>query len=355
MTGLPTPTPTPTPRGAIAPTAPRAGYTRRVSSTRPDPPAEVKAAAHARSAARADHDWARADALKQEIEAAGWKVIDRGTDFRLDPAVPPTVEAGGTVRYGSAAAVPSLLVEDPSATFTVQLVAEDWPTDLARMLAGLRAHAPSRTQVIVVANAPSPAQVDRLSAGHPDLADIAGSPPEVVWTSERLGHAAVRNIGLQRSRGELVVLAETSTEPVGDALTPLAAVMDDPSVAVVGGFGLVSADLRQFEDAPGPEADAIELSWLGFRRDDYIALGPLDEKFGFYRHLDTWWSLVLRAGADPDVPARRAVRLELPLVRHEHRGWASLSDADRDRLGKRNFYRVLERFRDRPDLRSRLR
>ncbi len=338
---------------AAAPTRP--GYTRRVSTPRPDPPAEVKAAAHARAAARAAHDWQRADALKAEIETAGWKVVDRGTDFRLDPAAPPTVEDGGMVRYGSSAAVPSILAEPASAAFSVQLVAEDWPTDLARALAGLRAHAPAGTQVVIVANAPSGAQTERLAEGHPDLAGIAGADPEVVWTSERLGHAAARNVGLRRARGAIVVLAETSTEPVGDALTPLATALADPSVAVAGGFGLVTADLRRFENAPGPDADAIEQSWLAFRRDDYVALGPLDEKFGFYRHLDTWWSLVLRAGADPDAPARRAIRLDLPLVRHEHRGWTSLPDAERDRLGKRNFYRVLERFRDHPDLRSRAR
>ena len=326
-----------------------------MTTTRPDPPPEVRAAAHARAAARAAHDWARADTLKAEIESAGWRIVDRGTDFRLDPAAPPTVEDGGTVRYGSSDAVPSVLDEAPAATFTVELVAEDWPTDLARALAGLRAHAPARTQVIVVANAPSAAQVERLAPGHPDLAEIAGATPEVVWTSARLGDAAARNCGLRRARGAIVVLAEASTEPIGDALTPLAAAFADPSVAVAGGFGFVTADLRRFEDAPGPDADAIELSWLAFRRDDYAALGPLDEKFGFYRHLDTWWSLVLRAGADPDAPARRAVRLDLPLVRHEHRGWTSLSDADRDRLGKRNFYRLLERFRDHPDLRSRQR
>jgi hypothetical protein len=330
-------------------------YTRDVSSTRPDPPAQVKDAAHARAAARAARDWPRADLLKAEIEAAGWKVVDRGTDFRLDPAAPPTVEDRGTVRYGSSAAVPSVLGEPASAAFTVALVAEDWPTDLARALSGLRTHAPAATQVVIVANAPSEAQADRLAAGRPDLGEIAGAPPEIVWTNERLGQAAARNVALRRSRGEIVILAETSTEPIGDALTPLAAAFADPSIAVAGGFGVVTADLRRFDEAPGPEADAIELSWLAFRRADYVAFGPLDEKFAFYRHLDTWWSLVLRAGADPDAPARRALRLDLPLVRHEHRGWTSLSDADRDRLGKRNFYRVLERFRDQPDLRSRAR
>jgi len=58
--------------------------------TRPAPPTEVVALARARAEARADGDWPRADGLRAEIEAAGWKVVDAGTAFRLEPATPPT-------------------------------------------------------------------------------------------------------------------------------------------------------------------------------------------------------------------------------------------------------------------------
>ena len=319
----------------------------------PEPPDEVVALARDRAAARATRDWPRADALKAEIEAAGWKVVDGGTAFRLEPAVPPTVEAGRIVRYGAAAAVPSALEEPATARFTVELLADDWPYDVARMLAGLRAHAPAGTQVVIVANDPTPDQAARLAVGSPDLAPVAGTDPEVVWTSARLGHAAAWNVGIRRSVGAIVVLADASIEPTGDSLTPLETALADPRVAVAGGFGLVSADLRHFEDAAGPDVDAIKLDWLAFRRADFAVLGPLDEKFAFHRHLDVWWSLVLRAGAGDGHEAPRAARrLDLPLVRHAHRGWASLPEDERDRLSRRNFYRVLDRFRDRPDLRS---
>lgn len=320
--------------------------------TRSEPPAEVVALARARSLARAARDWERADLLRAEIGAAGWNVVDGGTAFRLEPAAPPTVEVEGIVRYGTAAAVPSILDEPPTARFTVELVAQDWPADLARMLAGLRAHAPDETQVVIVANAPSPEQTERLDPAHPDIAPIAGRSPEVVWTSARCGHAAARNVGLRRAAGAIVVLADTSIELTGDPLTPLEAALSDSGVAVTGGFGLVTADLRRFEDAPGPEVDAIEICWLAFRRGDLGALGPLDEKFAFYRSLDIWWSLVLRAGDDPAAAPRAARRLDLPLARHEDRGWTDLPAERRDRLSRRNFYRVLELFRDRPDLLS---
>lgn len=328
------------------------------AAPRPDPPAPVRAGAPPpgivalaadRAEARAAGDWPRADELRAAIESSGWKVVDNGTRFNLRRAAPADLVEGDDVRYGSAASVPSLLAEPATAAFTVELLADQWPADLARCLVGLRAHAPAGTQVVVVANDPDAAQADRLRAGEPDLAPIGDLDVEVVRTSARLGHAAARNVGLRRARGGIVVLADTSVEVTGDALTPLAEILADPTVAVAGAFGIVSADLRRFEEGPGPEVDAVEGCWLAFRRDDLLRLGPLDEKFAFYRNLDIWWSLVLRAG-DGSSPPRRAVRVPLPLARHEHRGSASRGDQERDRLSRRNSYRVLHRFRERPDL-----
>jgi hypothetical protein len=134
-------------------------------------------------------------------------------------------------------------------------------------------------------------------------------------------------------------------------VTPLVRALDDERVAVVGGWGITSTDLRTFEDAPAGDVDAIEGYVQAFRRSDAATLGPLDERFRFYRNLDIWWSLVLRDGGDDDEAPRRAVRLEgLPLERHEHRGWTSLPDDERDRQSKRNFYRIIDRFGSRLDL-----
>jgi cysteinyl-tRNA synthetase len=313
------------------------------------PPPDIVALAADRAAARAARDWARADELRAAIESSGWKVVDDGTRFNLRRAAPPDLVEGNDVRYGSAASVPSTLAEPATAAFTVELLADDWPADLTRCLVGLRTHAPAGTQAVVIANGPGTNQADRLRAGEPDLAPIGDLDVEVVRTSARLGHAAARNVGLRRARGAIVVLADTSIEVSGDALTPLAETLADPTVAVAGGFGIVSADLRRFEDSPGPEVDAVAGYWLAFRRDDLARLGPLDEKFTFYRSLDIWWSLVLRAG-DGSSPPRRAVCVPLPLTRHEHRGWTSLGAEERDRLSRRNSYRVLGRFRDRADL-----
>jgi cysteinyl-tRNA synthetase len=313
---------------------------------RPRIPEAVLTAAHERARARAERDWATADRLRGEIEAAGWTVVDRGTDFALSPSAPPDVDEPGRVRYGASRNVPSRLVEPPVGLATVVLVATDWPDDLQRAMAGLRSAAPAGTSIVVVADAPSEEQASALET----LEARGDGDVEVVWTSERLGHGAAWNIGIRRATGPVVVLLDTSVEPTGDIVTPLAAALDEPSVAVVGGWGITSRDLRTFEAAPAGDVDAVEGYAFAFHRADYAERGPLDERFRFYRNLDIWWSLVLRDEGE-DQTSRRAVSLgDLPAIRHEHRGWASLPEADRDRQSKRNFYRIIDRFGSRRDL-----
>jgi cysteinyl-tRNA synthetase len=316
------------------------------------PPDAITGLARARADARAARDFATADRLRAEIEASGWKIVDRGTDFSLEPAHPPDSADGTRVRYGSSSSVPSRLCEPPTAMATIVLLATDWPDDLARTLGGLRTYSPPGTQVVIVADDPSSEQAAILEAIEAAAQAEAAPerPPEFVWTSARLGTAAAIDCGLRRALGEIVVLLDTSLEPTGDFVSPMVAALADPSVAVAGGWGIVSDDLRTFRDAPPGDVDAIEGHCQAFRRSDFAQRGPLDERFRFYRNLDIWWSLVLRDEGD-DVPPRRAVRTEdLPVVRHEHRGFASLPPNERERLSKRNFYRIIDRFGSRRDL-----
>jgi hypothetical protein len=259
--------------------------------------------------ARSRRDWSTADKLKAQIEAAGWRITDRGSRSSVSPAAPTTVEVAGEVRYGSAAAVPSLLDEPATAPWTVAIVASEEPERITRLLSALRAHAPAGTQVVVVVNDPSEAQAAALRPESPDRAAIGGTVPELFRTSTRLGYAAALNIALRRAAGEIVLLADGSAWATGDALSPLADALSDPAVAAVGGFGVVTTDrgllrpntlVRSDDTPPARDVSALEGGWLAFRRSDYRDLGPLDEHFVTSAWLDVWWTLCLRTGAEPE-------------------------------------------------------
>ena len=315
-------------------------------------PDEVLTAAHDRAKARDAHEWPEADRLREEIEAAGWKIVDRGTDFALSPATPPDIAEGERIRYGSSQSVPSRFDEPSTGVATVVLLATDRPEDLERLLTGLRAGSPVGTSVVIVADAPSPEQAGVLAAMEAleSREAPAALPIEIIWTSERLGHAAAMNIGLRRATAPVVILLDTDLEPTGDIVTPLARALGDATVAIAGGWGTTSTDLRRFEDAPAGDVDAIEGCPQAFRRSDAAQRGPLDERFRSDHNLDVWWSLVLRDSGEEQAH-RRAVRLDgLPVVRHDRWGSTSVSDADRDRQSKRSFYRIIDRFGWRRDL-----
>ncbi len=318
-------------------------------------PTEIEELARSRAEARLDRNWAEADRLRGQIEAAGWRVVDHGVKFELSRAQPPDVLEPGRVRYGTSASVPSRLGEPATTDATVVLLATDFADDLARAMDGLRTHAPAQTQVVIAADDPSASQDEALTrleegAGSGAGGGAGADSTEIVWTSQRLGYAASLNAAIRRASGRVVVLLDTSMEPTGDAITPLVRALDDPTVAVAGAFGVTSADLRHFEEAPAGDVDAIEGYCLAFRRDEYAARGPLDEHFRYYRNLDLWWCLTLRDDEGDGEPPRRALAIDLPLERHAHRGWNELGEAERNRLSKRNFYRIIDRFGHRLDL-----
>ncbi|MGH2634587.1 MAG: glycosyltransferase [Actinomycetota bacterium] len=293
-------------------------------------PEEVRALADERQRARDAKEYARADELRDRIAERGFRVADgpRGPTFE---AIEPT--AARRLRPQD---VESVLLDPPTADASLHWVVEGWPEDVVRARAAFRAHEGDRTVQHVVAD---------VTGADPST---FGAGVELVALEAGTGWASAVDAGLGRSRGRVVLVLDGSIEPTGDVLGPIEAALEDPTVGVCGPFGISTTDLREFHESTGVgerrEVDAVEGYLMAFRRDVLREVGLFDERFRWYRTADIELSFRVKDAG------YRAVVVDLPVVRHEHRMWNVTSSGDRDRLSKRNYNRFLERFRGRFDL-----
>lgn len=300
-------------------------------------PDDVRDLVRERKAARAAGDFDRADALRDELRTLGWEVQDRPSGSSVRPVLPDVpVETG----YARPEDLASVLDRPATVAASLQVVAEDHADDLRRLLRGLATHPPGVSwELVIVANAPA-FEVESLLADVPQAVE-----PSVLATNARLGWADAVNLGLRRSFGEATILMDTSVEPLGEFVAPLAAALEQPGVGLAGPWGVSSGNGRQFEEAPEGEVDAIEAYCLAIRREALRDVAGFDHHFRFYRNADLDFSFAVR-----DAGWRALAVAGLPLERHAHRAWASVPVTERERLSKRNFYRFLKRWGDRRDL-----
>ncbi len=296
----------------------------------------------ARDALRKQGEYSASDRLRESLEGEGFRVHDTSHGSRvhprgtLDPIVRPNVVT-------NVHEVQSLLQEPDACEFSVNLLAWDDADEIERAVKSIEAHKGDHTiEIVLIDNGSSDgtaAMVERLAREYPDVHPL--------WIDHWVGEGMGRNVGLLRSRGHSVVVLGNHIELSGDIFTPLATALGDPEVGLVGGWGVRSGNLRDFESSPGPEVDAVEAYLLAFRREELKRVGLFDEKFRFYRHLDLEFSLrFLDHGMKniivPEIKART--------IEHEHRLWYHTPPDERERKSKRNFYRFLHRWGDRRDL-----
>lgn len=294
-------------------------------------PPHIRQLVAERETHRARREWDQADAIRERIEAEGFLVEDGSEGpmlYRREPPAP--------VRVRRPAEVPDRLAEDPSAEFSLVFVAQDnWEEIERGVRAALQWAGSHRLHVVLVENGST-------DETRPSVLAWAERDPriEAVLVEEPLGEAAARNCGFRLCRGEIIVSHGNSVEISGDVYAPLKEALGQQRVGLVGRWGVVTESMFEFEPAPGQEADAVEAYFMATRREVLREVGLWDEKFRFYRMLDLDWSFqVRRAGYE--------VRLlpELPLRQHAHRLWESLSEEERQRLSRKNFFRFLDKWR----------
>lgn len=301
-------------------------------------PADILALSHERDTLRKRGQYHRADALKRQIEDAGYVIKDNPHGAHL--IILPSIELDGKL-YRTARQLPSLLDEPDTYTFSVNILARNTFEQTRRSLESvLRFAGKTEIEILLVDNASRDELVDWTAT----LQGIAQNL-HILRASRPMGEAEARNIGLKLSRGRFILLLDSSLELTGDIFTPLANTLADPRVGITGLYGLCTDDLRHFEPSQQTEVEVVNGLCMAFRRKLLKKVGLFDERYRFPQYMDVDFNFAVR-----DTGAQVLLTPDLPVKCHAELQDTRLSDAERARLTKRNFYRFLEKWGNREDL-----
>jgi GT2 family glycosyltransferase len=287
-----------------------------------------------RQAARERRDYARADALREELRAAGWLVSDTPAGPELAPAPPwqPVDPAALAPRW-----------EQPDRReVSVVVHVAGWPDDVARAVDALAAHCGGVDYEVVLVDDGTEEAAGRA------LEDLARADERVrvLHLDLAIGFGAAMNLGMGQALGRVLVWLDPHVEATGDLLGPLLEALDRPDAGLAGGWGVVTTSLLEFEADQGPEVDAVEGYLLAVPRALAARVG-VDPRDRYYRNADLDYSFAVRA------LGHRALRVEVPARRHRHRAWHETDPTERDRWSKKNYDRFLSRWKQRTDLLTR--
>jgi cysteinyl-tRNA synthetase len=307
-------------------------------------PTPVNQLAERRVGLRSGSDYSEADGLRVEAGAKGF-VIEDGLDS--DPVILPIPhgQSEAVTRLAKAVAspkvIPSRLDEPSELDVTVIVNAVGWPDDVWRVVGDSLKHLGSlRAEVIAIDNGTFDGTWEML-----DAMAIANDRLRVVHTDHFLGEAPARNIGLKLARGRVIVALDTSVGLDGDLFTPVLRSLEDPEIGMIGTWGLITENFKDFEEVEDGVVDALQAYCCAFRREDLRKVGLMDERFVFYRNLDVDFSFQFREKGFKVVASSA-----LPVSRYVHRVWEELAPDEREKKSKKNWTRFFEKYHHRDDL-----
>jgi hypothetical protein len=301
-----------------------------------NPPADVIALAEERQAARAARDFQRSDSLRDEIADLGWVISDHPEGFRLEAKPPYKVQASlSDVR-------PSTDLNPHSVA--AGIIVEGWVEDAIDSLQRLLEHSSDLVvHVFDVANeSETGVRLEEFARSHPGLIDLhhlGGSP----------GWGPMARRLLEISTAPLHLLMDPSTLFEGDALAPLVAAMEEPSIFAAGwrgGLVDVEDEWRNVVDRGPGEVDVLNGYLMLVRRNEALATDLPHPKARFYRNADLEFSLHLRARGG------RLVAMDLPVAQGRHHGYYDSEPEFRERESRRTYDRLLKSFRGRTEILS---
>jgi hypothetical protein len=283
-------------------------------------PDSVHELAIARQAARAEKNFALSDQLRDEIAAQGFEVVDVAGGYELRPKKRfPVYESTRDIRP----------INSGKFEITAAIIVEGFHEDAITCIRSIKANSQCAIAVLVI--------------GEPgDLVNELDARTSLVQINENFGWGENANALLRNITSDYVIVLDPSTTFTGDAVTPVLEELkkrDFVAVGWRGGLVNLEDDWRSTDDQGPGEVDVLFSYFIAMHREDALAARGFSNRAVFYRNADIEFSLNLRHSNG------RLLQIDLPLEQGRHHGYHDSDPEYRDAQSKKNYDRILERFR----------
>ena len=280
-------------------------------------PDHIIALAQERTAARAAKDWARSDQLRDEIAAAGFDVVDVAGGFELKARERYPV-------YTSPRDIRPIVVGKSDIALT--MIVDGFIDDCIETVQSIKKF--------------SDVPIALLVLGEPGaLVDHLDAQTKIVALSEKFGWGECANALLKNVASKYVIVMDPSTRLTGDAITLVLDVLNEGKYIAAGWKGgLINLDdqWRSVDDKGAGDVDVLFSYFIAVDREGAITAEGFNNRAIYYRNADIEFSLRLK----------HANSHFLPLEQARHHGYYDVDPEYREVQSKKNYDRILERFRD---------
>ena len=274
----------------------------------------------ARQAARADKNFALADQLRDQIAQAGYEIVDVVGGFELHEK--SLVQVIADIQK-----LKNLPKSDRS--ITVAIVVNGFHEDAITSVNSIKAH--SSAEILVLATQPAE-----------DLSSIVDSHTHVIQLENDPGWGECANAALRIISTPFAVIMDPSTTFTGDAISPVLQELQKKDFAAVGwrgGLINIEDQWRSVDDKGAGEVDVLFSYFLAVDKDAALQAGGFNARAIYYRNADIEFSLRLKHASG------HLLQMDLPLEQGRHHGYYDTEESFRDAQSKKNYDRILERFR----------
>lgn len=283
-------------------------------------PDSVHELAIARQAARAEKNFALSDQLRDEIAAQGFEVVDVAGGYELRPKKRfPVYESTRDIRP----------INSGKYEITAAIIVEGFHEDAITCIRSIKSNSQCAIAVLVIGELG-------------DLVNELDSRTSLVQVNENFGWGENANALLRNITSDYVIVLDPSTTFTGDAVTPVLEELkkrDFVAVGWRGGLVNLEDDWRSTDDKGPGEVDVLFSYFIAMHREDALAARGFSNRAVFYRNADIEFSLNLRHSNG------RLLQMDLPLEQGRHHGYHDSDPEYRDAQSKKNYDRILERFR----------